>query len=662
MTKRVEWAALLALVLVAAFLRLYKLDEIPPGWRDDELINSLVISQHVLDAEWAFFYPDASGHEALYHVLNAGMMAIFGPGLAGIRGLSVVMGVLSVLLTYLLGRQLFGRAVGLLASLGLSASFWSLMYSRVGLRHVSLLPCLLGAFYFWWKGVERSDSGRVAEVSTFSRYRDHLAAGLLLGLGFYTYFASRGVPFILLASAAYWLLFDRRQFWRRWRGVLISLLIAGALALPLYLSLARMPETAGRVEELAVPLLEAGRGNFKVLLTHISTTLSMFHADGDGEWLYNIPHRPVFNLLGAFLLLTGTLISFYRALPFTRGGRKEESVFLLLWLAAGLAPGFLSVPPASLGHTIIAQPVAYLLPAVALVGLGEGAPRRWRRWAPWAAGALAILFLASNAARDLDDYFSVWPERGMVRFLYRADIQDAADYLNDHGELDELAMGSSLAGPWDRQALLVDLDRPVVDRWFDPSRALLFPADGGNLVLTTFPQLADELLPFLEMATEPVADLGSLRVFSVQRPNLTGSILPGEPGENEVSFANGLALTHVEFLPAGLLLEWQAESAPLALPPWTLASNPPPPGVDTRPRLLVFVHLIDSTGSIVAGDDGLWVDPYTLQAGDAWLQFHRLPDLDGAYDLEIGLYDPVMDERVLLVNGRDRFLLRSLGR
>ena len=83
--RRVEWAALLVVVMAAAFLRLYRLDEVPPGWRDDELINSLVISQHVLDGEWAFFYPDASGHEALYHVLNAGMLALFGPGVAGIR-------------------------------------------------------------------------------------------------------------------------------------------------------------------------------------------------------------------------------------------------------------------------------------------------------------------------------------------------------------------------------------------------------------------------------------------------------------------------------------------------------------------------------------------------------------------------------------------------
>ncbi|MGD8856485.1 MAG: hypothetical protein PVG33_09175, partial [Chloroflexota bacterium] len=60
------------LTLLAFFLRVWQLDKAPPGWRDDELINSLVISQKVIDGDWAVYYPDASGHEALYHILNAG--------------------------------------------------------------------------------------------------------------------------------------------------------------------------------------------------------------------------------------------------------------------------------------------------------------------------------------------------------------------------------------------------------------------------------------------------------------------------------------------------------------------------------------------------------------------------------------------------------------
>lgn len=672
-TKRIDRAALLVLLLAAAFLRLYRLEEVPPGWRDDELINSLVISQHVLDGDWAVFYPDASGHESLYHVLNAGMMALFGPGVAGIRWLSVILGVLSVALTFLLARQLFGRPVAFVAATALAFGFWSLMYSRVGLRHVSLLPLMLGALAAFWRGVRIDDELRETHSPSPGRWHFCLA-GVLLGISFYTYFASRGLPLILVALAAYWLLFDRPALGRHWRGLVLALAVAAALAVPLLLAQRQTPETTGRVEEIAVPLVRASEGDFEPLLRHARITLGMFHADGDDEWLYNIPHRPVFDLFGALLFVFGLLISLYRALPFGNARHKTESAFLMLWLAAGLFPGFISVPPASLGHTIVAQPAVYMLPAIAIATFGEWG-RRWvsggqgvkrpavparragRRMAAGGGAVLAVLFLVSSGARDLNDYLAVWPERGMVRLLYRADIRDAARYLNDHTEISDVAFAGSLAGPWDRQALLVDLARPLADRWFDPRRALVYPGRGGHLILTGFPELAGELQPFLEETGELVVGQGAFKIYWLRhQPVFTANgLLDGQP----VHFDNGLLLVHLERLPAGVLTGWQALSPPFGLPAFTLVSNPPPPGVETRPRLAVFVHWLDPSGAVVGGDDGLWVDPYSLQAGDTFLQLHRLhaPQAGADYQLELGLYDPVTGDRVSLSTGGDRLLV-----
>ncbi len=667
-TRRVDRAVLLAILLAAAFLRLYRLEEVPPGWRDDELINSLVISQHVLDGDWAVFYPDASGHESLYHLLNAGMMALFGPGVEGIRWLSAILGVLSVALTFVLARQLFGRPVAFVAATALALAFWSLMYSRVGLRHVSLLPLMLGAWSAFWRGVRINDELRETHSSSPGR-RHFCLAGVLLGISFYTYFASRGLPLILLALAVYWLLFDRPAFFRHWRGLVLVLVVAAALAVPLLLAQRQTPEMAGRVEEIAVPLVRASEGDFEPLLRHVRITLGMFHADGDDEWLYNIPHRPVFDSFGALLFVTGLLISLYRVLPFGNARYRTESAFLLLWLAGGLFPGFISVPPASLGHTIVAQPAVYMLPAIAIATVGDWG-RRWvsggqgatrpeapARMAAGGAVVLAVLFLVSSGARDLEDYFTVWPERGMVRLLYRADIRDAARYLNDHTGISDVAFAGSLAGPWDRQALLVDLERPLADRWFDPRRALVYPGRGGHLVLTSFPELAGELYHFLEQTAEPVADQGAFKVYSLRHQPLftPNGLLDGQP----VRFDNGLLLIHLEHLPGGVLTGWQALSPPFGMPAFTLVSNPPPPGVETRPRLAVFVHWLDREGAVVDGDDGLWVDPYSLQAGDTFLQLHRLqaPQTDGDYQLELGLYDPVTGDRVPLSTGGDRLLV-----
>ena len=85
MSRRREVWLIMAITFVAFVLRLWQLGHMPPGWRDDELINSLVISQHVLDGDWAVYYADASGHEALYHVLNAFMLGVFGANWVGIR-------------------------------------------------------------------------------------------------------------------------------------------------------------------------------------------------------------------------------------------------------------------------------------------------------------------------------------------------------------------------------------------------------------------------------------------------------------------------------------------------------------------------------------------------------------------------------------------------
>ncbi len=66
---RTELLLLAVITLGGLILRFWALDSVPPGWRDDELINSLVISRKVLDGDLAFYYPDASGHEALYHAV-----------------------------------------------------------------------------------------------------------------------------------------------------------------------------------------------------------------------------------------------------------------------------------------------------------------------------------------------------------------------------------------------------------------------------------------------------------------------------------------------------------------------------------------------------------------------------------------------------------------
>lgn len=659
---------LLLLITLAAFgLRVYQLDAVAPGWSDDELSNVLVIAQKPLQGDYSVYYTDATGLEALYHAASAIPLALFGFNALGIRLLSAVLGTLTVPMTYQVAYRLFrDRITALAAAAALATSFWSLVYSRVNLRHISAPLFMLLAFYFFWAGLQATAPDPMDRPAS-SRWqlagrRNYVLAGVFLGIGFYTYFAARGIPLILAAFCLYLALFHRPLFRRNWRGFVVMFGLALLIALPLAITLLGVSGADARVAEVAAPLTEALDGDFSRLQEHVVRTLRMFDADGDSEFLYNIPHRPVFKSLTALLFWIGMLTAVtYAVRPFLRRVTvNNESVnqlgatFLLLWWFAGIVPGFLSVPAGSLGHTILAQSAAYILLALPLLPLQRWTTRKHRFAVLVPLGGVLVLTLI--AARDLPDYFSRWPEQGNVRFLYRADIREVAGYLQDHPSLTDAGISGLLPGPWDRLALEIDLERdPLAGsndesprlRWFDPRRAILLRAAGEQaVVLAGYPAVEtvyDELYQWVEGET---AGGYSLAEVAFDYPMLA----------EEICFTNGLCLAGFRFdqRSGSLDLIWRV-AKPIRLPQNELVSKPPPPGVYDGPRLAVFAQIVGAQGNFVTGDDGLWVDPATLRTGDLFMQQHRLPPASAADDVRllVGLYDPFTGERILTTSGQD---------
>jgi 4-amino-4-deoxy-L-arabinose transferase-like glycosyltransferase len=671
---------ILILTLLAFGLRLWSLDTVPPGWRDDELINSLVISQKVLDGDLSVYYADASGHEALYHLMNAVMLALFGAGIHGIRWLSVILGTLSVPITYLVANRLFGRIVALLAAAALTLSFWSLMYSRIGIRHISLPLFMLAAFYFFLVGLDSKVQKRNQEVrNRLSSRKSFIIAGLLIGVGFYTYFASRGAPIILLLFCGYLWLFQAGLMRRHWRGIMLTFGLAAVLAVPLVTTLLSQPDSEARVQELAVPLLEARNGNFRPLGENTVRTLSMVHGYGDDEWLYNIPFRPLFGPPLTILFWIGVVYAAWHMIkPVIRllynvlAGKEATRIlsetphleaacaFLLIWWLVGISPAFVSVPAASLGHTIVAQSAVYILvvlPILPLVNLLERIRFKNSTSRVVIVAGFSLILLVGIAWRDLPDYFVEWPSRGMARFLYRGDIKDLADYLNENPELTDFAVSGLLAGPWDRIALNLDLgeNSKVRPRWYNPENAMMLRIAGE-------PALSFSEYPRVSILGEELYE----RVDEVQAGGyrLNKVIAAGIPNSQPECFVNGLCLLAADYHSTdhSLDLTWEV-CRPVDLPQMALFSNPPPPGVYSGPRLLVFAQLIDESGKVLAGDDGFWVDASTLYPGDRFLQRHWLsaPEDSRPALVIFGLYDPMTSERITTEDGRDHLSLEFDG-
>lgn len=664
-----EWLFLISLVLIAWGLRLASIQTVPPGWRDDELINTFALSGELLDGNFPIYFTGASGHEPLYHYLQAGVSAIAGYDSVSGHMLSVTLGTLTIVLAYVFVHRLFGFPAAALTSFGLTFSFWSLMYSRIALRHVSLLPFALAAFYCLWIPLRPQEDSTCQKeaVSWRAAFRWAIPLGFALGMSLYTYPASRVLPLLLVGFALYLAFLHRDVFHRAWRGYVLGLAVMTMLALPLAYAIVQGSSDAAaqgigadaRLVELARPLRALREGDPGPLLENVRITLGMFHATGDPEALYNIPDRPLFGLVGGVLFWAGVLLSLLR-------WRQPRRFFLLLWLAFGLLPTVLSIPPASLSHSILVQPLAFLFPALTLI---EGYRLVKQRLggdlsfpARLALTTIVLVFVFLAAVRDVRDYFVHWPNDSYVRFLYRADLREVAKYIDERPETTDWAVASLLMGPWDRLALDVDTQREdVAIRLFDPQRAVVFPsgAQPASIVVTTYPPQAPPLealvnkedhsgASFRQLALEPYA-------FTDQETSLA-------------QFTNGLRLDGIMWIDdpsgqqaeeVGLITGWTV-AEDLQLPPMPVVANPPPPGVYAGPRLAVFAHLLTQDGEFVTGDDGLWVDPLTLRPGDQFIQLHRftLPSTipDGSYVANLGLYDPYTGERWLALDEGDRVI------
>ena len=644
MSRRTEWLLLILILLAAAWARVYRLADVPPGWRDDEVVETTVHAALVRAGHWVLFFPQAEGHEPLYHYLSAGWITLLGQSLFSVRLLSACLGLLSVAALYRLARYLFGPSVALLAAAALAMSFWALMYARFKLRHVGELAPLLLAFYFFWRVLRARGPG------PWAGWRPALLGGLCLALGLYTYYAARAAPLILGVFVLYLLLVHRPLPRARWRPLALAAGTAALLVAPLALAIARTPTGEARLAVVGAPLFQLLAGDPRQMLQNTALTLAMPAFTGDPEYLYNIPGRPVFEPLGAALFAAGLLLSLWR-------WRRPVYAFLLAWLLVGIAPAFASTPAASLGHTITAQPVFYIFPAVALAAFGQwlrraAAAGRVSRWAPALAWAVAGLFLLVTAGRDLTDYFLRWPALPEVRALYRADLHEAAPALRRLPPHTVLGLASGALRPADALALGLEtpgLDlRPVV---FNPDRAWPFPG-------TTTPVL-------LRQTVWPTGygqpDL--LGAFALQPALLPASFRPAvrlaARFENDwICQGYTLALG----APAGVRrLDTYWEVGP------TYAAPPPRPAevlAGTPLPLKFFSHVLNPDGSVLAGDDRLDVDPASLRPGDTFIQtFEIVPPAGvaaGDYVLQIGLYEPDSGRRLRLPNGDERLLLTTL--
>ncbi len=149
-------------------------------------------------------------HPPLVFWIQHLFMRIFGENTFAFRLPSALLGIFSIYLLYLIGRQLFSQNVGLLAAAIFAVTVNHVFISRVGLQESYVLFFVLLTVYFFLKALQED------------KYL--ILTGLSLGLGLLTKYTT----FIVVPIILTYLLIYRRDYFKNkkfWFGLVIALLI-----------------------------------------------------------------------------------------------------------------------------------------------------------------------------------------------------------------------------------------------------------------------------------------------------------------------------------------------------------------------------------------------------------------------------------------------------
>jgi 4-amino-4-deoxy-L-arabinose transferase-like glycosyltransferase len=398
---------LLAIIVLAAVLRLYALDRLPPGLYHDEAYNGLD-ALNVIRGQHPIFFEANNGREPLFIYLVALSVSLLGRSPLAIRLVAALLGILTVPATYWMVRELLGRQEALLAALVTATTFWHLNLSRVGFRAVSL-PLFTALWLgFFARGLHRQ------------RRCDWALAGVFLGLSSYTYLAARFAPLILLGLVVYWL---ARHQSIPWRGLLLLGTCACIVASPLLIYAFRHLDTfLERSAQVSIFNPDINQGNLAgTVLRQVLQTLGMFNWRGDFIPRHNLPYRPVFDLGMGLLFLLGLIICLSCA------ARQQDCALLLISWAVMLLPTILAEGAPHFLRAVGVLPILFVFPAVGCRSVWHAMSNRSSRWVAAMALALVVGF---SLYTTVNNYFVRHVRSEAVYYNFETGAVDLAGEIN----------------------------------------------------------------------------------------------------------------------------------------------------------------------------------------------------------------------------------------
>jgi 4-amino-4-deoxy-L-arabinose transferase-like glycosyltransferase len=614
-----EGAALTICLILAGVLRFYRLDSLPPGVDLDEARNGVEVLDVLAGNHPLFFTRYDPREPAFIYSLSLTVRA-FGHTAFAMHLTSALWSMAAVALTYVVARQWFGRAVGLLSAAGVAGSLWALTMSRWAERDVTLPPVLLLCLFFLWRGFQRRSTA------------SFVLAGVFGSLCLYAYVAARILPVVILVIVLGQWLLARESLARCWKQALAGALAALVTAAPLVIYFVRNPKAFfGRIELISslspsIPGL-APDPAWKTALQ----TLGMFFLHGDVNWRDNLPGRPVFVWWLAIPFCAGLLWTLRHAFSTAKDVRLHlgdvppdpeprlyPCFWLLTWGLALLMPALVARPAPQFDRTIGSLPAAYILLAIGLAASAAWLQRRGLRRIGWIGAAALTVLLGIDTFRA---YFGLYASA------------DPPLHVFEYGQVVDAAVLNALQPPPERTVIFLGDASGTPIRYLAPRYAsALWMEDFSQLV--PLPAAPGDATYVFAAPSLPGSDRRSIleRYFPDARvvgratfPNTEQAARVYDISPAQVSeFQGAERRLNAQFGERAVLESVSAGSPLLTVRPgevvklgltWrVLAGN--------HDNFDAFVHIVDAQGKMVAQDDRQGLPALGWQAGQRFLSAH----------------------------------------
>ncbi len=456
---------LAGIVAVAAFLRLYRLDTLPPGLQFDQAFY-VFDAIRLLQGEFHIFFAAPGGSEPLYVYLAMVGVSIFGDAALGLKLTSAFIGVLTIPLVFGFARTVFrSSAIALLAAFFTAISVWHIYYGRYGERITLSVLLVILLFWFFWRAVEKR------------RWRDYVLTGLFLALGAYTNLVGRVFPLALIAITGYMMWTDRPNARTYFKGLIVAGLVSAVLFAPLAVYFVYHPDqfmSHSMQVSIFVPHGSESGDVPTALARNTLRLLGMFFVRGDEGIIRNVPGRPVFDPLLGVLFVAG-VIAMTSALVARRVTlvERKRAVFLMVWLLTSMLLSLITDDAPNFDRLEPGIPAIMMLPAWGAVALWERLKTpAMRRVAAGAFGVIAVV----SAGLAYRDYFIVLGEDPNLYYAFDTDKVDASEWINRNAQQNQIF----LAPLWYQIGTVSLLTRNAPLKSFESRDTIVLPSGAAG--------------------------------------------------------------------------------------------------------------------------------------------------------------------------------------